>query len=137
MSISPVYTFYPNLIGTCTFTKRNPVLLSLGRPFLGISSCQPCVVQIRCNCFWRGLFTARMPISPRLASKIFLISSNILIFSAFLGYARIFAAIGAFGVATTSPYLFFVLYSVSQLLDAFDGHAARYFDQCTRMVACR
>jgi len=52
-----------------------------------------------------------------------------------IGYLRILSAIGAFAVATTSPYIFFILYAVSQILDAFDGHAARYFNQSTRFGA--
>ena len=52
-----------------------------------------------------------------------------------IGYARILAAIGAFAVSTTQPWVFFVLYAVSQLLDAFDGHAARYFNQSTKYGA--
>ncbi len=31
-----------------------------------------------------------------------------------------------------APLAFFVLYSLSCLLDVADGYAARYFDQCKR-----
>jgi len=49
----------------------------------------------------------------------------------FTGYFRILSAILAFYYGFYDQYiLYFLFYSVSQLLDAVDGHAARFFNQC-------
>jgi hypothetical protein len=47
------------------------------------------------------------------------------------GYVRIALAVAAFAYAMTDHKIFFVCYLLSELLDALDGHAARYFKQCT------
>jgi len=52
-----------------------------------------------------------------------------------IGYARVLLAAGAFYVAFEKPLLFFVLYALSELLDAVDGYAARYFHQSTKYGA--
>jgi CDP-diacylglycerol--inositol 3-phosphatidyltransferase len=44
---------------------------------------------------------------------------------------RIALAVVAFMYAMTNHKLFFVCYLLSELLDALDGHAARYYKQCT------
>ncbi len=51
-----------------------------------------------------------------------------------LGYARIILAILSF-IHVSRPFLFLPLYSLSCLLDAVDGHAARLLDQCSRLGA--
>lgn len=52
-----------------------------------------------------------------------------------IGYARIALAVGAFVVAEHAYAPFFVCYALSQILDIFDGQAARKFDQSTRFGA--
>lgn len=49
-----------------------------------------------------------------------------------IGYIRIILAIGSFYTMSENPYPTFFLYMVSCLLDAFDGQAARYFNQCSK-----
>lgn len=49
-----------------------------------------------------------------------------------IGYIRILLVIWAFYYCFEQHYLFIALYSVSQLLDVFDGYTARYFRQATR-----
>ncbi|RKP14585.1 CDP-alcohol phosphatidyltransferase-domain-containing protein [Piptocephalis cylindrospora] len=49
-----------------------------------------------------------------------------------IGYARVILAAASFYYMPTSPWLCMGMYSVSVLLDAFDGKAARYFDQCSK-----
>mmetsp|Transcript_53176 Transcript_53176/g.116679 ORF Transcript_53176/g.116679 Transcript_53176/m.116679 type:complete len:207 (-) Transcript_53176:189-809(-) len=52
-----------------------------------------------------------------------------------IGYARVALAFIAFSVAFRSWELFLVCYISSQVLDAFDGWAARKFDQCSSLGA--
>ncbi len=47
-----------------------------------------------------------------------------------LGYLRVILAFVAFWAAKTYPFLFGAAYTVSELLDQWDGHAARAYDQC-------
>jgi len=52
-----------------------------------------------------------------------------------IGYARVLLAFIAFWAARTNPWIFAVAYSASELLDQWDGHAARAFNQCSRFGA--
>ena len=52
-----------------------------------------------------------------------------------IGYARIFFAFVAFHFAFTDAIKFAGFYTLSMGLDAFDGMAARHFDQCSRFGA--
>ena len=52
-----------------------------------------------------------------------------------IGYARIALAVGAFVVAAHAYVPFFICYALSQILDIFDGQAARRYDQSTRFGA--
>lgn len=49
-----------------------------------------------------------------------------------IGYSRIFLAFLAFAFAFDSPLLFIGAYTISFVLDAADGMAARAFNQCTQ-----
>ncbi|XP_018572854.1 CDP-diacylglycerol--inositol 3-phosphatidyltransferase [Anoplophora glabripennis] len=49
-----------------------------------------------------------------------------------IGYARILLALVAFYFMPTNYIVATTCYVVSALLDAFDGHAARYFNQSTK-----
>ncbi len=53
----------------------------------------------------------------------------------FKGYARIFLAIVSFFFMPTCPKISVFCYLLSGLLDAFDGHAARYLNQGTKFGA--
>lgn len=52
-----------------------------------------------------------------------------------VGYARVAMAVAAFHYIRV-PGLFLPLYSASCLLDALDGHAARYLGQCSGPPRC-
>jgi len=52
-----------------------------------------------------------------------------------IGYSRILFTTIAFYYAYTDYLTFFVFYSISELLDMADGHAARYLDQCSKFGA--
>ncbi|CAG9770106.1 unnamed protein product [Ceutorhynchus assimilis] len=52
-----------------------------------------------------------------------------------IGYARIILAVIAFYFMPTNHIIASTCYIVSALLDAFDGHAARYFNQGTKFGA--
>jgi CDP-diacylglycerol--inositol 3-phosphatidyltransferase len=52
-----------------------------------------------------------------------------------IGYARIIFALWSFVVAFDNPNLFLVLYTLSFVLDAADGWAARLLDQCSSFGA--
>lgn len=54
---------------------------------------------------------------------------------AMIGYARIVLAIASLYYMPLHPRTCSFLYSVSCLLDALDGYAARYFEQSTRFGA--
>jgi len=52
-----------------------------------------------------------------------------------IGYARILFTTIAFYYAYDDYVKFFILYSISELLDIADGHAARYLGQCSKFGA--
>jgi CDP-diacylglycerol--inositol 3-phosphatidyltransferase len=52
-----------------------------------------------------------------------------------IGYVRILFALWSFAVAFDSPNLFLILYTLSFVLDAADGWAARLLDQCSSFGA--
>lgn len=64
-----------------------------------------------------------------MSENIFLFVPNI------IGYVRIILAIISFYFMPTCPKVSIVCYLVSGLLDAFDGHAARYLNQGTKFGA--
>lgn len=64
-----------------------------------------------------------------MAENIFLFVPNL------IGYARIVLAIVSFHYMPTSPHIAVFCYLLSGLLDAFDGHAARYLNQGTKFGA--
>lgn len=63
------------------------------------------------------------------SENIFLFVPNI------IGYARVVLALISFYFMPTSWFVAVVCYCVSGLLDAVDGHAARYFNQSTKFGA--
>jgi CDP-diacylglycerol--inositol 3-phosphatidyltransferase len=52
-----------------------------------------------------------------------------------LGYIRVVCTCLAFYLGSEHYQWFFVFYALSQLLDAFDGYAARLLDQSTEYGA--
>ncbi|KAG9725810.1 hypothetical protein KCU59_g15025, partial [Aureobasidium melanogenum] len=52
-----------------------------------------------------------------------------------IGYARVFLAIGSLNYMPLHPRTCALLYSISCLLDALDGYAARSFNQSTKFGA--
>lgn len=73
---------------------------------------------------------SRSPASKKSSrGNVYLFIPNI------IGYFRIIAAFLAFHYATTDFLLALSLYGVSQLLDAFDGWAARIFNQSSEFGA--
>lgn len=52
-----------------------------------------------------------------------------------IGYFRVFTAIMSFWCMKNHPYYTLVLYGISGFLDAFDGYAARKYNQGTRYGA--
>ncbi|EDV22081.1 CDP-diacylglycerol--inositol 3-phosphatidyltransferase [Trichoplax sp. H2] len=64
-----------------------------------------------------------------MGENIFLFLPNL------IGYARVILACAAFYYMPTNHLLCGGLYILSQLLDAFDGYAARYLNQCTKFGA--
>jgi CDP-diacylglycerol--inositol 3-phosphatidyltransferase len=52
-----------------------------------------------------------------------------------IGYARIIFALWSFAIAFDDPNTFLVLYTLSFVLDAADGWAARLLDQCSSFGA--
>ncbi|KAJ3078136.1 hypothetical protein HK102_004712, partial [Quaeritorhiza haematococci] len=52
-----------------------------------------------------------------------------------IGYARVILVAIALYLLPSAPYIAMAFYSVSCLLDAVDGHAARYFNQSTKFGA--
>ncbi len=52
-----------------------------------------------------------------------------------IGYLRFAFLFAIFPIYNTHPLLSVTFYGLSQLLDAFDGMAARYFNQSTRFGA--
>jgi len=52
-----------------------------------------------------------------------------------IGYTRIILGLISICIAFDCPTLFIVFYSISHLLDAADGYAARYLDQCSNFGA--
>ena len=49
-----------------------------------------------------------------------------------IGFARVALGLASFFYMQTSPYLAMALYWTSAFLDAFDGMAARHFNQSTK-----
>lgn len=64
-----------------------------------------------------------------MTENIFLFVPNL------IGYARIVLAIVSFYFMPTCPSISVFCYLLSGLLDAFDGHAARYLNQGTKFGA--
>ncbi|XP_033216061.1 CDP-diacylglycerol--inositol 3-phosphatidyltransferase [Belonocnema kinseyi] len=63
-------------------------------------------------------------------------SENIFIFVPnIIGYARVILALISFYFMSTNHVIAICCYVTSALLDAFDGHAARYFNQSTKFGA--
>jgi CDP-diacylglycerol--inositol 3-phosphatidyltransferase len=52
-----------------------------------------------------------------------------------IGYLRVFLLFASVFYAFKNPWIFVVLYGSSELLDAFDGFAARYLNQSSRLGA--
>lgn len=52
-----------------------------------------------------------------------------------IGMARVVLALASFYYMSSAPYLAMLLYWLSAFLDAFDGMAARRYDQCTKFGA--
>ena len=52
-----------------------------------------------------------------------------------IGYLRFLALFASFFTYHDRPFLTVLLYGISQILDAFDGMAARFFNQSTRFGA--
>lgn len=52
-----------------------------------------------------------------------------------IGYFRVLTAVGSFLSMKNHPYYTFILYGISGFLDAFDGYAARKYNQGTRYGA--
>lgn len=67
--------------------------------------------------------------TEEVSENVFLFWPNI------IGYWRIVLAIGALWYMPLHPRTCSLLYSVSCLLDALDGYAARYLDQSTKFGA--
>ena len=61
-------------------------------------------------------------------NKVFFYRANI------VDYVRLVLLVGAF-VAHNHPYVFFVLYALSQLMDMLDGYMARKYDECSSFGA--
>ncbi|KAK9892511.1 hypothetical protein WA026_020499 [Henosepilachna vigintioctopunctata] len=67
--------------------------------------------------------------SEESKENIFMFVPNI------IGYARVILAVISFYFMTTNCGIAITCYIISALLDAFDGHAARYFNQSTKFGA--
>ncbi|KYR00594.1 hypothetical protein DLAC_02613 [Tieghemostelium lacteum] len=64
-----------------------------------------------------------------MVSKVYTYIPNL------IGYGRVIFAIMAFVYSYEDYKKFFVFYALSALLDMADGHAARYFNQCSQFGA--
>jgi len=64
-----------------------------------------------------------------MVSRVYFFIPNI------IGYLRVALAVAAFVSSFSNHYVFFVCYAISEILDAVDGHAARYFNQASRYGA--
>ncbi|KAK3808405.1 MAG: CDP-alcohol phosphatidyltransferase-domain-containing protein [Benniella sp.] len=74
--------------------------------------------------------TSTMPSKPSTADEnVFLFIPNL------IGYTRIILAAGSLYYMPEHPKICMVMYSISCLLDAVDGQAARYYDQCSKFGA--
>lgn len=79
-----------------------------------------------------GKATQAAPAAPAQAER----SENVFLFwPNIIGYWRIVLAIASLYYMNLHPRTCSLLYSVSCLLDALDGYAARYLDQSTRFGA--
>ncbi|XP_044763517.1 CDP-diacylglycerol--inositol 3-phosphatidyltransferase [Coccinella septempunctata] len=67
--------------------------------------------------------------SEKVEENIFLFIPNL------IGYARIILAFISFYFMSTNYLIALASYAISALLDAIDGHAARYFNQGTKFGA--
>ncbi|KAF9185890.1 CDP-diacylglycerol-inositol 3-phosphatidyltransferase [Haplosporangium sp. Z 767] len=71
-----------------------------------------------------------------MASKTSPVDENVFLFIPnLIGYTRIILAAGSLYYMPSHPKICMVLYSISCLLDAVDGQAARYYDQCSKFGA--
>lgn len=120
-----VFLFIPNLIGkylkVFTFSLRCFRELLLSSRTLN-DSWPP-----NQNNFQRGILLNSVLAS--MASARFYLRSLLKGASYFTGYARIVLAILSFYFMPTDYIMAAIMYLLSGLLDAFDGHAARYFGQ--------
>ncbi|KAI9206451.1 CDP-alcohol phosphatidyltransferase-domain-containing protein [Polychytrium aggregatum] len=66
---------------------------------------------------------------PAVRENVFLFIPNV------IGYFRVILALTSFYFLSNRPWIAMLLYSISCLLDAVDGHAARYFKQTSRFGA--
>ncbi|KKA30895.1 hypothetical protein TD95_004083 [Thielaviopsis punctulata] len=73
--------------------------------------------------------TTAAPVASASSENIFLFYPNL------IGYFRIVLAVASLYYMPLHPRTCCLLYSISCLLDALDGYAARYFDQSTRFGA--
>lgn len=74
-----------------------------------------------------------LPFAPRVSLRPKTTSSQLA--NQTPGYVRIFLAIGSLYYMPLHPRTCTLLYSISCLLDALDGYAARYYEQSTRFGA--
>ncbi|OJJ34847.1 hypothetical protein ASPWEDRAFT_109557 [Aspergillus wentii DTO 134E9] len=80
--------------------------------------------------------TAEKPSKKNASSSGQEVKENIFLFAPnLIGYSRIFLAIASLYYMPLHPRTCSILYSVSCLLDALDGYAARYFNQSTTFGA--
>ncbi|KAI1316383.1 CDP-diacylglycerol-inositol 3-phosphatidyltransferase [Mortierella claussenii] len=68
-------------------------------------------------------------VGATLDENVFLFIPNL------IGYTRIILAAGALYYMPVHPKTCMLMYSISCLLDAVDGQAARYYDQCSKFGA--
>ncbi|CAG8492995.1 2320_t:CDS:2 [Cetraspora pellucida] len=73
--------------------------------------------------------TKQQTLSTPQSQNVFLFVPNV------IGYTRVILAILSLYYMPFSPWKCMGLYTISCLLDAVDGNAARYFDQCSKFGA--
>lgn len=76
-----------------------------------------------------------MNTSATKSKKQVSVSEVLLYIPNLIGYFRVISAIASFATMKNHPYYTFILYGISGLLDAFDGYAARKFNQGTKYGA--
>ncbi|KAF9970515.1 CDP-diacylglycerol-inositol 3-phosphatidyltransferase [Modicella reniformis] len=80
--------------------------------------------------------TKNMEATSVTASKPSTADENVFLFIPnLIGYIRIILAAGSLYYMPEHPKTCMVMYSISCLLDAVDGQAARYYDQCSKFGA--